>query len=103
MIAKPIIRRALARVDILNAADYYFHEGGQALELRFIDAIEAALLHIAAFPASGSSRHAELGQGQDLRFWQTRHFPYLIFYIEHEKTVDVWRVLHGERDLPAWF
>jgi plasmid stabilization system protein ParE len=29
-------------------------------------------------------------------------FPYLIFYVERESELDVWRMLHGQRDIPAW-
>ena len=29
-------------------------------------------------------------------------YPYLIFYIERDGHVDVWRVLHALRDIPAW-
>jgi len=28
-------------------------------------------------------------------------FPYLVFYVEQSDHVDVWRVLHGHRDIPA--
>lgn len=28
--------------------------------------------------------------------------PYLIFYMEQADHIDVWRVLHAERDIPAW-
>jgi toxin ParE1/3/4 len=28
------------------------------------------------------------------------HYPHLIFYIERDDHVDVWRVLHGQRDIP---
>ncbi len=103
MSPKPVIRRERVRQDIEDAADYYFHEGGQALELRFIEAVEAAIHHIATHPAIGSTRHAELGYDEDLRFWPIKRFPYLIFYIERAESVDVWRVLHGQRDLPEWF
>lgn len=99
---KPIVRRSQARLDIENAADFYFNECSSALELRFVDAVEAAMTRIAAHPASGSMRHAEFGQGSDLRFWQVKRVPYLIFYVEHATHVDVWRVLLGERDLPHW-
>jgi toxin ParE1/3/4 len=30
-----------------------------------------------------------------------RRFPYLIFYMEQADHIDVWRVLHGRRDIPA--
>jgi toxin ParE1/3/4 len=26
----------------------------------------------------------------------------LVFYFERADDVDVWRVLHGQRDIPAW-
>ncbi|ENO88947.1 plasmid stabilization system [Thauera aminoaromatica S2] len=29
-------------------------------------------------------------------------YPYLVFYVERADHIDVWRVLHGERDIPAW-
>jgi len=29
-------------------------------------------------------------------------YPYLVFYVEHADHIDVWRVLHGQRDIPAW-
>jgi toxin ParE1/3/4 len=33
--------------------------------------------------------------------WPVRRFPYLIFYLETEDRVDVWRPLHNRRDIPA--
>jgi toxin ParE1/3/4 len=36
-----------------------------------------------------------------LRSWPLRRFPYVIFYIEQENHIDVWRVLHARRDIPA--
>lgn len=101
MTRKVIARRAVARRDIEQSADHYFREGGVALELRFLAAVETAIDHIARHPASGSLRYADLASLPDLRFWPVQHFPFLIFYIEHEDRVDVWRVLHSERDLPA--
>ncbi|MCY3505287.1 MAG: type II toxin-antitoxin system RelE/ParE family toxin, partial [Chloroflexi bacterium] len=29
-------------------------------------------------------------------------FPYMVFYVEREADVDVWRVLHAARDIPEW-
>jgi hypothetical protein len=29
-------------------------------------------------------------------------YPYLVFFIECHDRIDVWRVLHGQRDIPAW-
>ena len=29
-------------------------------------------------------------------------YSHLVFYVERDAHVEVWRVLHGERDIPAW-
>lgn len=30
-----------------------------------------------------------------------RDHPHLVFYLEREDHIDVWRILHGRRDIPA--
>jgi len=37
-----------------------------------------------------------------LRFWRLKKYPHLVFYIERDNHIDVWRVLHGARDIPGW-
>lgn len=37
-----------------------------------------------------------------LRFWPLTRFPYLVFYVERDDHIDIWRVLHEQRDIPAW-
>lgn len=37
----------------------------------------------------------------ELRYWSMRRFPYLIFYTPGSEEIDVWRVLHGKRDIPG--
>ncbi len=102
MNVKRVVRRERAERDIDEAAAHYRAEGGPALELRFIDALEAAIRQVATHPAIGSPRYASDLKSHNLRFWPVRRFPYLIFYVEREDHVDVWRVLHGQRDIPAW-
>lgn len=49
----------------------------------------------------GSPRWAhELGV-EGLRCWPLSSFPYLLFYFEHDDAVDLARLLHGARDIPA--
>ena len=31
-----------------------------------------------------------------------KRYPYLVFYIEQDDHIDVWRVLHSHRDIPSW-
>jgi len=64
--------------------------------------LEAAYTQISAYPASGSPHYAHVLNLQDLRAWPLMGYPHLVFYLEHPDHVDVWRVLHGQRDIPAW-
>jgi toxin ParE1/3/4 len=34
--------------------------------------------------------------------WPLRGFPYRIVYRDTGALLDVWRVLHAQRDIPAW-
>lgn len=102
MSGKRVVRRQRAARDIEEAADYYFERGGEPLELRFIDALGAAIRYIAVHPATGSPRYAVELNLPGLRFWPVKRFPFLVFYTERADHIDVSRVLHGARDLPAW-
>jgi len=59
MTSKPVVLRAIARQDVDEALDFYLADGGEAVALRFIDAIQAALLAIGRHPSEGSPRYAQ--------------------------------------------
>ena len=102
MSGKPVVLRERARRDIDEAIEHYLSEAGPAVALDFVDALEDARRQIGERPASGSPRHAHELDIPGLRFRSVRRFPYLVFYVEREADIDVWRVLHGARDIPAW-
>lgn len=99
---KPVVLLPRAARDITDAIDAYRSEGGPALAERWMQALAAALRHVEAHPASGSPRYAQVLALPELRFWRVKRFPYLVFYVECAATVDVWRVLHAHREVPAW-
>jgi len=98
---KPVIPRTLATQDVENAIEYYLEEKAVDAALGFIDALERAYDHIARHPASGSPRLGHELDLPDLRSWPLNTFPYLVFYLEGQDHIDVWRVLHQKRDIPA--
>ena len=102
MSGKPVVLREQARCDVDEAVAYYLSEAGAAGALAFIDALQASLLQIGEHPATGSSRYAHELDLLGLRFRTVGQFPYLIFYVEQETAIDVWRILHGARDMAAW-
>lgn len=82
--------------------DWYRGEAGADTAERFVDALEVALVHIGEYPGSGSSRYAAELALPGLRSWRLYSFPYVVFYAQRSDGVDVWRVLHAHRDIPAW-
>jgi toxin ParE1/3/4 len=99
---KPVVLRQVAQQDIDEAVAYYLQEAGELVALGFVDALEEALKHIAKHPQTGSPRYAVELDLAGLRMWPLKRYPYLVFYAEQEQHVDVWRVLHGQRHIPAW-
>jgi toxin ParE1/3/4 len=54
---------------------------------------------ISRHPVSGSSRYGVELNLPGLRSWPRRSFPHLVFCFEMKDCIDVWRVLHGTRDI----
>jgi toxin ParE1/3/4 len=99
---KPVIPRELALRDVEQAVAHYLDEGAPSAALGLIDALEKAYAHISRHPATGSQRYAHDLNLPGLRFWPLTRYPHSVFYIEKADHIDVWRVLHGQRDIPAW-
>lgn len=102
MTPKAVIPRERAEQDVDEAIDYYLSENAPEAALGFIDALEQAYGHIGRHPDTGSSRHAGELNLPGLRCWRLKKYPHLVFYVERSDHIDVWRVLHGMRDIPSW-
>jgi toxin ParE1/3/4 len=101
MSVKPVVPRDRANRDVDDAITYYLKELAGEAALGLVDALEDAYGLLGRHPAIGSSRYAhELGI-PGLRSWSLPRFPYVVFYVEREDHIDVWRVLHGHGDIPA--
>jgi len=99
---KPLFPREHARRDVEDAVDYYAREAGADVAPDFVEALRSAYRTISSRPASGSPRFAHELDLPGLRSRRLARFPYLIFYVERDDHVDVWRVLHARRDIPSW-
>lgn len=99
---KSVFRRATADTDIENAVDFYLLEADHMVD-SFLAALHPALEHIEAYPGTGSPRFAHELNIPNLRTCQITRFPYLLLYIEHDDFVDLLRVMHMGRDIPAGF
>lgn len=102
MTPKAVVLRAAAQRDVDEAIAHCQEESGDDLALGFIDTLEAALHLLASNPESGSPRSGHDLNLPGLRSWPLRRYPYVVFYMTGDGPIDVWRVLHGRRDIPAW-
>jgi toxin ParE1/3/4 len=102
MRAKPVIPRRRAEQDVEDALGYYIAEHATHAALGLIAALENAYAHVSRHPATGSPRYGYALDLPGLRSWPLTGYPYLVFYVERTDHIDVWRVLHGQRDIPAW-
>ena len=102
MKVRPVVPREQAHRDVEDAVAYYLAQDAESAALGFVETLERAYGHIGRHPASGSPRYAHELNLPGLRSWTLTRFPYLVFYVERPDHIDVWRVLHGQRDIPAW-
>ena len=102
MSPKPVILRAAAVADVDRILEHYLGEAGPGLAMRFVDSLEETFGRIGLHPAAGSPRCAHELALPGLRHAMVPGFPLLVFYVERAEHVDVWRVLHGATDIPAW-
>ncbi|MBK1619277.1 plasmid stabilization protein [Lamprobacter modestohalophilus] len=102
MTTKKVIPRRLAIQDVDEIIEHYLETSPEAIALGFVDALESAYARIGSNPAIGSLRYAYELELPGLRSWPLKRYPYLIFYLEEDEHIDVWRVLHGSQDVPRW-
>src|SRR5262249_8555384 len=101
MSIKPVVPRDRANRDVDDAVSTYLNEHAEAAALGLVDALEDAYALLSGHPAIGAPRYEHERDIPGLRSWPLPRFPYVIFYIEQEDHIEVWRVLHGRRDIPA--
>jgi len=99
---KTLFRTAAADRDVDTILERYLAEGGTELALRFVDAFQLACDHLSRHPGTGSPRYGHELEIPGLRSWPMGEFPYLLFYYERAAHVELWRVLHGRRDIPTY-
>lgn len=102
MTGKRVVPREQAHRDVDQAIDHYAREAGADVALGFVGALEAAYNSIAEHPRIGSPRYAVELDLPGLRHRRLVRYPWLVFYVERDDHIDVWRVLDARRDIPAW-
>jgi toxin ParE1/3/4 len=95
-----IVRRPTANRDLVEAYRYYAREAGLRVADRFFAEAEATFTRLAKMPGMGAryEPHEPLYAG--LRYFPVSRFrDYLVFYRPLRDGIEVFRVLHGARNL----
>ncbi|HEX4607134.1 MAG TPA: type II toxin-antitoxin system RelE/ParE family toxin [Urbifossiella sp.] len=93
-----------ATADLGDLVDHYLRNAGPATALRFIDQAERAFAQLLAMPKVGALLGLDELPYEDIRRWHVDGFPHLIsLYREVADGVEIIRVLHTSRDIPALF
>ncbi|MDR3424598.1 MAG: type II toxin-antitoxin system RelE/ParE family toxin [Alphaproteobacteria bacterium] len=98
---KPVRIRPRADREIDALADY-LARSNVSVALRFLGSVQEVFDLIGKQPGIGSLRYAHLPMLEGLRVCSVSGFEkHLVFFIERHSYIDVIRVLHSARDLPA--
>ena len=97
----PLLRRQQADRDIGEALDHYLGVSASTAK-GFVGAVERAFAQIQRAPDTGSPRWAHELSIPGLRSWPCGRHPYIVFYMPLRDRIEIWRVLHDRRDIPAW-
>ena len=92
--------RPSARLDLLEQFVYFAEEATLELADRFTAAVDATCVQLRTHPRSGTAYHPNAKRLKGLRRIPVQGFEqYLIFYLPSAAGIDVFRVLHGARDI----
>jgi toxin ParE1/3/4 len=96
----PLVLSDAAIADILEQADWYVAQSGQALARRWEKAVTAAVLRVVSRPAAGTLCRFQSPELRGVRRTTISGFPkHLLFYRLDEGEIFILRVVHGARDL----
>lgn len=101
MRSKPVKPRVIAEDDLDRACEYYLVEAGPDVAEAFLIEFGQVMKRISESPKLGSPRYGFESEIESVRFWSMKKFPYMIFYVETDHNIDVWRVLHGRTDISS--
>ncbi len=93
--------RTKATNDVDEAVSYYVAEADAEVAMRFVDELERTIRQLELHPELGSLRFAFELDLPGVRSFRVDGFPHLIFSLIRTDHLDVLRVLHTSRDVPA--
>ncbi len=100
--SRALRKSALFETDVAMQFGWYVHEAGERTAWRYFDAVEPTIGQLVDQPEVGRLRRFRDERLQGLRSFRVSS-PFrkiLIFYRATPDAIELWRLMHGARDLP---
>ncbi len=102
--SKRIVQFHRKALEDIEEIAYFIAEDSPQAAQAFHEMLEQTCALIAEMPDIGIARNFENPLLRDIRLWPLKRFEkYLLFYRAQGDTLNILRVVHGSRDLPALF
>ncbi len=99
---RSIEKRPSARRDLVNIFHYYLSQDTLTTARRFLIQAEATFQVLAINPGIGTRYEPYEPLYAELRFFPVNRFRlYLVFYRPTQPGIEIFRVLHGARDIES--
>lgn len=99
--AKTLIYHRKVEQDFEQAIDFYTKKS-KALGNKFYHELVKAYGHISVHPAIDLNCFSYELNILNLKTWELRDFPYIIFYIEKADHIHIYHVLHNSQQISLW-
>ncbi len=100
---RTIVFRLKAMEDVEDIA-YHIAADNPNAAIAFRETLEQTCALLAEMPDIGMLRSFGNPKLENIRLWPLKRFEkYLLIYCAHDEVLDIIRVVHGARDLPALF
>src|SRR5687768_8070298 len=97
-----VVRRPAADRDLVAIFRHYARQAGLGVADRFFAEADATFARLAGMPGIGTRYEPDAPLFADLRYFPVARFrSYIIFYRPIPGGIEVYRVLHGARDIHA--
>lgn len=95
-----MVRLPSALLDLNLTAEYIQHQSGPDRAIRFLRSADATFTRLARMPGMGSRYDSNEPMSANLRYSPIDdHKNFLVFYRPISDGIEVFRVLHGARDI----
>ena len=99
---RPLRRSEYFKIDFYQHYRWYLENASETIANEFLNAVRQTLRLLARQPEVGRRRNFRHPELQDIRSFRV-HSPFdrlLIFYRVTDESIEVWRIMHGARNLP---